>query len=316
MHSLSIPSVKCVENVNNYGRFTAEPLRAGFGTTLGNTMRRILLSALPGAAVTWIKIEGIQHEFTCIPNVKEDVTEFLLNVKELRLKSLSRQPGMLTLDAKGEGEICAADIGQTADFEVVNPEMRLATLDSPEAELRVEFNVELGRGYVPAQAMGDLLPVGALPLDAIYTPVRKANFSVESVRPGEEKSPERLILEVWSDGTISPWEAVSQSADILIDQLSSFRELEIAAAEQVGAINGLSISPEKYNMPLAELGLSTRAYNSLRRGDILTLGQLLERSRAGLPPLPGFGTKSQGEVEEVLAGLGFPVGPKAKGKTK
>ena len=316
MHSLSIPSVKCVENVNNYGRFTAEPLRAGFGTTLGNTMRRILLSALPGAAVTWIKIEGIQHEFTCIPHVKEDVTEFLLNVKELRLKSLSRQPGMLTLDAKGEGEICAADIGQTADFEVVNPEMRLATLDSPEAELRVEFNVELGRGYVPAQAMGDLLPVGALPLDAIYTPVRKANFSVESVRPGEEKSPERLILEVWSDGTISPWEAVSQSADILIDQLSSFRELQIAAAEQVGEIDGLSISPEKYNMPLAELGLSTRAYNSLRRGDILTLGQLLERSRAGLPPLPGFGAKSHGEVEEVLAGLGYPVGPKAKGKTK
>jgi len=316
LHSLSIPIVKCVENVNNYGRFTAEPLRAGFGTTLGNTMRRILLSALPGAAVTWIKIEGIQHEFTCIPNVKEDVTEFLLNVKELRLKSLSRQPGMLTLDAKGEGEICAADIGQTADFEVVNPEMRLATLDSPEAELRVEFNVELGRGYVPAQAMGDLLPVGALPLDAIYTPVRKANFSVESVRPGEEKSPERLILEVWSDGTISPWEAVSQSADILIDQLSSFRELQIAAAEQVGEIDGLSISPEKYNMPLAELGLSTRAYNSLRRGDILTLGQLLERSRAGLPPLPGFGAKSHGEVEEVLAGLGYPVGPKAKGKTK
>ncbi len=316
MHSLPIPSVKCVESVNNYGRFTAEPLQAGFGVTLGNTMRRILLSALPGAAVTWIKIEGIQHEFTCIPHVKEDVTEFMLNVKELRLKSLSRQPGMLTLDTKGEGEVRAVDIRQTTDFEVVNPELLLATLDSPEAELHVELNVELGRGYVPAESMGDLLPVGALPLDAIYAPVRKTNFSVESVRPGEEKSPERLVLEVWSDGTISPWEAVSQSADILIDQLSSFRELEIAAAEQVGAINGLSISPEKYNMPLAELGLSTRAYNSLRRGDILTLGQLLEKSREGLPPLPGFGAKSQGEVEEVLAGLGFPVGPKTRGKTK
>jgi DNA-directed RNA polymerase subunit alpha len=297
LHSLSIPAVKCVESAGNYGRFTAEPLDPGFGTTLGNTMRRILLSALPGAAVTWIKIEGIQHEFTCIPYVKEDVTEFMLNVKELRLKSLSRQPGMLTLDAKGEGEVRAAE-------------------DSSEAELHAELNVELGRGYVPAELRGDLLPVGALPLDAIYTPIRKANFSVESVRPGEEKSPERLILEVWSDGTISPWEAVSQSADILIDQLSSFRELEIAAVEQVGIINGLSISPEKYNMPLLELNLSTRAYNSLRRGDILTLGQLLERSREGLPPLPGFGAKSQREVEEVLAGMGFALGAKGKGKAK
>jgi len=316
LHSLSIPAVKCVESADNYGRFTAEPLDPGFGTTLGNTMRRILLSALPGAAVTWIKIEGIQHEFTCIPYVKEDVTEFMLNVKELRLKSLSRQPGMLTLDAKGEGEVRAADIGQTADFEVVNPELLLATLDSSEAELHAELNVELGRGYVPAELRGDLLPVGALPLDAIYTPIRKANFSVESVRPGEEKSPERLILEVWSDGTISPWEAVSQSADILIDQLSSFRELEIVAVEQVGVINGLSISPEKYNMPLLELNLSTRAYNSLRRGDILTLGQLLERSKEGLPPLPGFGAKSQREVEEVLAGMGFALGAKGKGKAK
>lgn len=316
MVDLSIPSVTCVESAGNYGRFIAEPVEPGFGVTLGNAMRRVLLSSLPGAAVTWIKIEGIQHEFTCMPYAKEDVMEFMLNVKELRLRSLSHQPGRLILDVKGEGEVCAADVRQTADFEVVNPELRLATLDSAEAELYVEFNVELGRGYVAAGTADGLLPVGGLPMDAIFTPVRKASFAVEPLRPGEEKSPERLILEVWTDGAISPREAFTRTAEILISQVSCFRELEIPEAEQAGVGGGLAIPPEKYNTPLAELGLSTRAYNSLRRGDVLTLGQLVEKSRDGLPPLPGFGAKSQGEVEELLAELGFPVAVKQKGKKK
>lgn len=306
MGNLSIPSVKCINHAGNYGRFEASPLEAGFGTTLGNAVRRVLLSSLPGAAVTWVKIEGIQHEFSCIPHVKEDVMEFLLNVKELRLRPLSHQPGKLILEAEGEGKVCAADIKPTIDFEIVNPELCLATPDSPEAKLYVEFNVDLGRGYVPARSV-EGLPIGALPLDAIFTPVRKANFSVESTMPGEERSPERLILEVWTDGTIFPWEAVSQSAGILINQISSFKELEIPISEQVGVGRGLSIPPDQYNTPLEELGLSTRASNSLRRDGILTLGQLVEKSREGLPPLPGFGTKSQGEVEELLAKLGFPI---------
>lgn len=310
---LSPPSVKCSDSAGNYGRFEASPLEAGFGITLGNAMRRVLLSSLPGAAVTWVRIEGVQHEFSCIPHVKEDVMEFLLNVKELRIRPLSNQPGRLILEAEGEGKVCAADIKQTLDFQIVNPELCLATLDSPEAKLYVEFNVELGRGYVPAK-LASGLPVGTLPLDAIFTPVRKVNFSIESISPGEERSPERLILEVWTDGTISPWEAVSQSAGILISQVSCFKELETQMAEQVSIRGGLSISSGKYNIPLLDLDLSTRACNSLRRGGILTLGQLVEKSRGGLPPLPGLGTKSQGEVKKLLAELGFPVVTKGAAK--
>jgi len=310
---LSIPSVKCSDSAGNYGRFLVEPLETGFGITLGNVMRRVLLSSLTGAAVTWVRIEGIQHEFSCIPHVKEDVMEFLLNVRELRLRPLSNQPGKLILEAEGEGKVCAADIKQTLDFQIVNPEMCLATLDSPEAKLYVEFNVELGRGYVPAE-LTEGLAVGTLPLDAIFTPVRKANFTIESISPGEGRSPERLILEVWTDGTVSPWEAVSQSAGILIGQVSCFKELETQMAEQVSISGGLSIPSDKYGIPLLDLALSTRAGNSLRRGGILTLGQLVEKSREGLPPLPGFGAKSQGEVKKLLTELGFPV--EAEGTAK
>ena len=304
MLGLSIPSVICSDSAGNYGRFVAEPLQAGFGITLGNAMRRILLSSLPGAAVTWVRIEGIQHEFSCIPHVKEDVMEFLLNVKELRLRPLSNQSGKLILEAEGAGKVCAADIKQTPDFQIVNPELCLATLDSAEAKLYVEFGVELGRGYVPAGSASGL-PIGTLPVDAIFTPVRKANFVIEPVSPGEERSPERLILEVWTDGTVSPWEAVSQSAGVLISQFSCFKELETQMAEQVSIGGGLSIPPDRYNTPLVDLELSTRVCNSLRRGGILTLGQLVEKSREGLPPLPGFGAKSQSEVQELLTRLGF-----------
>jgi len=304
MLELSIPSVKCVEIAGNHGCFLAEPLEAGFGITLGNTLRRVLLSSLPGAAVTWVKIEGIQHEFSPIPYVKEDAMELLLNVKELRLRPLSHQPGKLILDVEGEGKICAGDIKPSADFQIANPELYLAALDSSQAKLHVELNVELGKGYVPTKS-GDGLPVGALPVDANFTPVRKVNFSVEPISPGQEGSIERLILEIWTDGTIPPGEALSQGAIILINQVSSFRDFEVSAAEETGG--GLPIPLDQYNIPLEELNLSTRAYNSLKRGGISTLGQLLERSRGGLLVLPGLGAKSKSEVEDLIAKLGFAV---------
>lgn len=303
---LSILSVKCVESAGNYGRFLAEPLEAGFGVTLGNAMRRVLLSSLPGAAVTWVKVEGIQHEFSTIPYVKEDVSEILLNVRELRLRPLSHQPGRLILEVEDEGEVCAADIRRTVDFQIANPELHLATLDSRESKIYAEFNVELGKGYEPAKP-ADGLPVGALPVDAIFTPIRKVNFSVEFLRPGEGRSPERLILEVWTDGTIEPWEAVSQSAIILTNQLASFKELEILVAGQAEPGSGVLISPDQYNASFEELGLSTRVCNSLRRGGILNLGQLVEKNREGLPPLPGFGKKSREELEELMTKLGFSI---------
>jgi DNA-directed RNA polymerase subunit alpha len=304
MLELSIPTVTCIESTGNYGRFLAEPLEPGFGITLGNALRRVLLSSLPGAAVTWVKIEGIQHEFSPIPYVKEDAMEFLLNIKQLRLCSLSRQPGQLFLEVEKEGKVCAGDIKPSADFHIANPELHLASLDSPQAKLYVELNVELGRGYMLAKS-ADGLPVGALPVDAIFTPVREVNFSVESVRPGQEGSPEKLILEIWTDATILPWEALSQSASILINQFSSFRDLEVPMARTS------SLLSEQYDTPLEELNLSTRSYNSLRRAGIFTLGQLIERGREGLPPLPGLGAKSRAEVEELMEKVGSPVSKKA-----
>jgi DNA-directed RNA polymerase subunit alpha len=307
MPELSIPSVTCVESSVNYSRFLAEPLEPGFGVTLGNVLRRVLLSSLPGAAVTWVKIEGIQHEFSPIPHVKEDVMEFLLNVKQLRVCPLSREPGQLLLDVEGEGKVSAADIKPSADFRIANPELYLASLDSSKARLYVELNVELGRGYVPAKS-ADGLPVGALPVDAIFTPVRKVNFFVESIKPGQEGSPEKLILEIWTDSTIFPWEALTQSANILANQFSSFRDFEVPMAR------ALPVLPEQYNTPLEELNLSTRSYNSLKRAGISTLGQLLEKGREGLPPLPGLGAKSRAEVEELMAKSGAPVPEKAEKK--
>jgi len=305
MLELSIPTVTCVESTNNYGRFLAEPLEPGFGITLGNALRRVLLGSLPGAAVTWVKIEGIQHEFSPIPQLKEDAMEFLLNIKQLRLCPLSRQPGQLFLEVQGEGKVCAGDIKPSADFRIANPELYLASLDSPQAKLYAEFNVELGRGYVLAKS-ADGLPVGALPVDAIFTPVREVNFSVESIKPGEEGSPEKLILEIWTDGTIYPWEALSQGATILINQFSSFRDLEVPMDKT------LTLMPEQYDRPLEELNLSTRSYNSLRRAGIFTLGQLIEKSKEGLPPFPGLGAKSRAEVEELMEKVGSPVAKKKK----
>jgi DNA-directed RNA polymerase subunit alpha len=297
---LSAPTVTCVESAANYGRFLAEPLEPGFGVTLGNTLRRVLLSSLPGAAVTWIKIEGIQHEFSPIPDVKEDAMDFLLNIRQLRLCPLLREGGQLILEAEGEGKVCAGDIKPSSAFGIANPELHLASLDSAAARLHVEINVELGRGYVPGKSV-DGLPVGALPVDAIFTPVRKVNFSVEAIRPGQEGSPEKLILEIWSDGTIYPWEALNQSAVILVNQFSAFRDLEVPMAEPV------SVVPEQYEMPLEKLNLSTRSYNSLKRAGILTLGQLMEKGKEGLPPLPGLGAKSRAEVEELMARMGSPA---------
>jgi len=295
---MAVPVVTCVESSGNYGRFIAEPLEPGFGITLGNALRRVLLSSLPGAAVTWIRIEGIKHEFSPIPHVKEDAMEFITNIKRLRLCPLSHQPGKLFLEAKGEGVVCAGDIKGSVDFRIANPELYLATLDSPEAKLSVELNVELGRGYLPAKS-ADGLPAGALPVDAIFSPVRKVNFSVEPVKPGQEESQERLILEIWTDGTIASWEALSQSADILIKQFSPFRDLQTAMRRE-GA--EAPARPEGYyDIPLEELGLSTRSYNSLRRAGIFTLAQLLDRCREGLPPLPGLGAKSRAEVEQLIA---------------
>jgi len=309
---LVIPSIECVESQGNFGRFLVEPLQRGFGATLGNALRRVLLGYLLGAAVTRFRIEGIQHEFSSIPYAKEDVTEFLLNVKQLRIKSLSGRPGKLILDVEGEGQVCAADIRPSTDFEIVNPELYLVTLDSPEAKLYVEFDVELGRGYQLAES-GDSLPIGVIPVDAVFTPISKVNFTTEPTHVGREAGNERLYLEVWTDGTILPAEAINQGADILIKQLTPFVDYaKVAKIEEEKEFVRLSIPEEQFNMPLAELDLSTRTLNSLRRAGINTIGELIGREERELLALRNFGQKSRKELEERLESLGLSLTPRVK----
>lgn len=316
MSNLVVPKIECVESGDNFGRFVAEPLAKGFGVTLGNTMRRVLLGHLQGAAVTRVKIERIQHEFSTIPYVKEDTIEFLLNVKALRLKPLSGRPSKLTLEVEGERRVSAADIKPSVDLEIANPELYLATLDSPEARLYVEFDVELSRGYKEAES-SDNLPVGVIPVDAIFTPTRKVNFTVEPIHTGLEAGRERLYLEVWTDGTILPADAVSRSAEILMEQLNPFvnftRILEIEEEP-----SRLSISEELYNMPVEQLNLSVRTMNCLRRGSIATVGELVSKREKELLLLRNFGQKSKREIEERLEGLGLSLVPQdgeEKGKS-
>ena len=312
MSRLAVAKIECVESGDNFGRFRAEPLERGFGVTLGNALRRVLLGYLPGAAVTRVKIEGIQHEFSTIPLVNEDVTEFLLNVKALRLKPLSGQPGKLILEVEGQGRVCAADIEPSTDFEIANPELYLATLDSPEAKLYVEFDIELGEGYREAES-SDNLPVGTIPVDAVFTPIRKVNFTIEPTHISREISQERLELEVWTDGTISAVEAISHSARILAEQLSPFIDYaRISQLEVEKQFIRASIPDEKYNMPVEQLDLSVRTMNCLRRSGITIVGELISKGEKELLQLRNFGQKSKQEVEERLRDLGLSLTPQVE----
>ena len=314
MSRLIIPKIDCIESEDNFGRFTAEPLERGFGVTLGNAMRRVLLGYLPGAAVTQVRIEGIRHEFTAIPHAKEDVTEFLLNVKAIRIKPLSGQPGKLVLDIQGEGQICAADIKPSTDFEIANPEINLITLDSPEAKLYIEFDIELGEGYRTAES-NDSMPVGTIPVDAIFSPIRKINFTTEPVHVGRETSHERLVLEVWTDSTITPVDAISRAAGILVEQLSPFVEyVKVSQMKAEEQLIRLSIPDEKYNMPVEQLDLSVRTMNCLRRGGIATVGELISKKAKDLLQLRNFGQKSFREIEDKLKELGLSLAPQAGAK--
>ena len=307
MSRLALPKIECVESKDNFGRFLAQPLEKGFGVTLGNSLRRVLLNYLPGAAVIRARIEGIQHEFSTVPHLQEDVPEFLLNVKELRLIPLSGQPGRLVLEVEGEGRVCAADIKPSTDFEIANPELYLATLDSPEAKLYVEFDVELGEGYREAESSGDL-SVGTISVDAIFTPIRKVNFTVEPIHVGRESSHQQLYLEVWTDGTMSPPEAISRSAAILVEQFNPFVDyIRVSQLKEEEEAIRLAIPEEQYNMPVEQLNLSVRTMNCLRRGGIDTVGQLIGKEEKELLALRNFGQKSMRELEEHLGEIGLSL---------
>jgi DNA-directed RNA polymerase subunit alpha len=308
---LVVPQIEVEESSETYARVVAEPLEAGFGITLGNALRRVLLSSLPGAAVTSVRIEEVEHEFSTIPHMKEDTTDFLLNVKELRLRPLSDRPAKLFLEATGEGDILADQIQVTADYEIVNPELHLATLDSPKGRLTVEFNVERGRGYVPAGS-ADGQPIGVIPVDAIFTPVRKVNYSVDRTRVGQVSNYDKLVLEIWTDGTVGGVDALSEAADILMAQFNLFSQLgkpQPAVVER-GLGLGAALEPDRYNTPIEDLDLSVRAYNCLKRSGLMTVGQVLERNEDELLALRNFGRKSYDELKEKLVSKGFlPVEP-------
>ncbi|MFC1969035.1 DNA-directed RNA polymerase subunit alpha [Chloroflexota bacterium] len=307
MSGLVVPKIECVESNGNYGRFVAEPLEKGFGITLGNAMRRLLLGYLPGAAVTHVRIEGVHHEFSTIPHVKEDTLEFLLHVKALRLKAMANQPGTLILETEGEGQICAADIKPSVNFEIVNPELYIATLDSPEARLYIEFDVNLGVGYQEAGSSSDF-PIGTIPVDSIFTPTRKVNFNVEPTHVGQETSRERLTLDVWTDGTISPTDAIGQAANILVEQLSPFVDFP-RIAQLAGDEDGApaAVPDERYTTSMEHLDLSVRTMNCLRRAGITTVGELLSKGEKEMMSLRNFGQKSKQELEERLMTLGLSL---------
>lgn len=315
MSQLVIPKINNIESRENYAKFVAEPLERGFGVTLGNALRRVLLGYLTGAAITRLKIEGIQHEFSPIPGVKEDTMEFLLNVKAIRIKSLSGQPGKLVLDRKGEGVVAAADINPSTDFEIINSETHLATIDNGDTRLSVEFDIDLGTGYHEAEA-GDSLPAGVIGVDAIFTPVRKVNYTVEPTHIGRETNYEKLTLEVWTDGTISPIDAMSKSAEMLIDQLSPFAEFVTSAqAKEAIPAAASAIPDEKYNMPVEQLDLSVRTMNCLRHAGITTVGEILSRGEKELMLLRNFGQKSKQEIEDRLKTIGLSLKPDGDGAT-
>ena len=300
------PQVRKLETSANYGKFDIEPLDPGFGTTLGNTLRRVLLSSLWGAAVTSIQIDGVAHEFTAIPHVKEDVTEVILNLKQLRLKSFTEDPITLLLDVKGPAEVRASHIQGTSDVEIVNPDLYICTL-AAKGHLRMELNVERGKGYVPAERnKREGQPIGVIPIDSIFSPVEKANFVVEKTRVGQSTDYDRLIIEVWTDGTMSPEEAVSHSAELFTQHLNLFVKFRDNIERHEQDLRGEKTSQNRLmDTPIEELDLSVRAFNCLKANEIQTVGQLLQKREEELLALRNFGRKSLDEIKEKLVEKGF-----------
>lgn len=309
MIEIEKPTIECVEmnDESTYGKFVVEPLERGYGTTLGNSLRRILLSSLPGTAVKWIKIENVLHEFSTIPGVKEDVIEIILNLKGLTAKIVSDEDTkILRIEATEAGPITAGDIIADADVEILDTDMHIATLDD-NATLNMEIALAKGRGYVPADQNKEAgLPIGIIPVDSIFTPVKKVNYSVEKTRVGQVADYDRLVLDVWTDGSIKPDEAASLGAKIMSEHLNLFINM-------TDAVDGVEIMVEKeegkkekvLEMTIEELDLSVRSYNCLKRAGINTVEELNEKSEEDMMKVRNLGKKSLEEVKQKLYDLGL-----------
>jgi DNA-directed RNA polymerase subunit alpha len=308
MLEIEKPIIECVESSDDgtYGKFVIEPLERGYGTTLGNALRRILLSSLPGAAPTSVKIDSVVHEFSTVTGVKEDVTELILNMKSLALRMTGDGPKTIYIDAKGPGVVTGADIKTDGDVEVVSEDLHIATLDE-NAKLYMEITVNRGRGYVSQNKnKSDNLPIGSIAMDSIYTPVKRVNFTVENTRVGQITDYDKLTLEVWTNGTIKIDEAISLSAKILIEHFKLFMTLTDNTNDVEIMIEKEEDNKEKVlEMTIEELDLSVRSYNCLKRAGINTVQELAQRSMDDMMKVRNLGKKSLEEVERKLKELGL-----------
>ena len=307
--NLVLPKIETDAQARNYGRFVIGPMESGYGITIGNVLRRVLLSSLEGAAIVSVQVRGIYHEFSTIPHVREDMTSLLLNLKQVRFKFAddAEDQARLRLEVKGEGVVVAGDIVCPPIVEVVNPEQYLLTTDSPEADLEIEMTVALGRGYSPAEERGKL-PVAEIPTDAIYSPVRRVNYKIERARIGQVSNFDRLVMEVWTDGTISPAEALSTGAQLLIKHMASIADLGDVTLEVEPEVEESRIPERIAETNIEDLDLSVRAFNCLKRAGITKVGEILERlerDEEELLAIRNFGQKSLDELKENLEAKGY-----------
>jgi len=315
------PRIEREAEARNYGKFVIAPLERGYGHTLGNSLRRVLLSSLEGAAITSVRVTDAQHEYSQIPGIREDIIQIMLQLKQVRILLHEGETSRMHLEVKGEGTVTAADIIAPAEVEIVNPDLYLFTSDSSKTKLQIELTVERGRGYSPANERSGKLPIGELPVDAIYTPVRRVNWEVGNARVGQSTNYDKLIMEVWTDGTVRPEEALSTSAGIMIEHLrhiAGVKEIALSPTpEKVVTDNRLS--SEVYDTPIENLDLSVRVFNSLKRAGITTVGEVMELLDKGLDAvmsIRNFGDKSMDELVEKMQEKGYmPQDAKAPSAT-
>ena len=310
MIEIEKPRIECIETPtdDSYGKYVIEPLERGYGTTLGNSLRRVLLSSLPGTAVTSIRISGIQHEFSAIPGVKEDVTEIVLNIKRIIARLHSDEPKTVYIEASGECEVTAGDIKAEGEVEILNPELHIATL-GPDASLSMELTLDHGRGYVPADKNKNPQQIiGTIPVDSIYTPVLKVNYAVENTRVGNQTDFDKLTLEVWTDRTITPRDAVSLGAKILVDHFTLFTDLSDSIGSRSTVVEKVETQRDKVlEMTIEELDLSVRSFNCLKRANIDTVEDLISKTQDEMIKVRNLGRKSLEEVEHKLAMMGLSL---------
>ena len=314
MNNMVLPhKVESDAVTRNYGRFIISPLESGYGLTLGTALRRVLLSSLPGAAVTSMRVSDVHHEFSAIPNVREDMTQLILQVKQLRLRLFDTEQARLRLEHRGEGTVTAADIICPPEVEIINTDLYLFTADSPDAHIEMEFEVQAGRGYSQAEERGRL-PIGELPIDAIFSPIRRVNFDVDRARVGQRTNYDKLILEIWTDGRITPDDALKQSASILKHHLDVFDRVSDEHYEFESQQSEVSEEQNKLrkllNMSVNEIELSVRAANCLNNANITTVGELAMKTEQEMLKYRNFGKKSLNEIKEKLEALGLSLGMK------